>query len=37
MCSSDLKEIGIVLLTRVEDEAAAVATTVKGSKSNSDN
>jgi hypothetical protein len=35
--SREMKEIGIVLLTRVEDEAAAVATTVKGSKSNSDN
>lgn len=34
--SREMKEIGIVLLTRVEDEAAAVATTVKGSKSNSD-
>lgn len=33
--SREMKEIGIVLLTRVEDEAAAVATTVKSSKSNS--
>jgi hypothetical protein len=33
--SAEMKEIGIVLLTRPEDEAAAVATTVKSSKSNS--
>lgn len=33
--SREMKEIGIVLLTRVEDEAAAVATTVKSGKSNS--
>ena len=33
--SGDMKEIGIILLTRPEDEAAAVATTVKSSKSNS--
>lgn len=32
--SGDMKEIGIILLTRPEDEAAAVATTVKSSKSN---
>jgi hypothetical protein len=30
-----MKEIGIILLTRPEDEAAAMAVTVKGSKSNS--
>jgi hypothetical protein len=30
-----LKEIGVILLTRLEDEAAAIATTVKSSKSNS--
>ena len=29
-----MKETGIVLLTRPEDEAAAIAVTVKGSKSN---
>jgi hypothetical protein len=33
----EMKEIGIILLTRPEDEAAARAVTVKGSKSNSDN
>jgi len=33
----ELKEIGIILLTRVEDEAAAIAVTVRSSKSNSDN
>ncbi|CAG0953565.1 hypothetical protein BURK1_00330 [Burkholderiales bacterium] len=33
--SREMKEIGIVLLTRVEDEAAAVATTVRSVKSNS--
>ena len=33
--TAEMKEIGIVLLTRPEDEAAAVATTVKSSKSNS--
>jgi hypothetical protein len=31
----ELKEIAIILLTRLEDEAAARATTVKSSKSNS--
>ncbi len=31
----DLKEIGIILLTKPEDEAAAIAGTVKSSKSNS--
>jgi hypothetical protein len=31
----DLKETGIILLTRPEDEAAAIAVTVKSSKSNS--
>jgi len=31
----DLKEIAIIILTRAEDEAAARATTVKSSKSNS--
>jgi hypothetical protein len=31
----EMKEIGIILLTRPEDEAAARATTVKSSKSNS--
>ncbi len=30
-----MKEIGIILLTKPEDEAAAIATTVKSSKSNS--
>ncbi|MHB1991498.1 hypothetical protein [Metallibacterium scheffleri] len=30
-----MKETGIVLLTRPEDEAAAIAVTVRGSKSNS--
>ena len=30
-----MKETGIVLLTQPEDEAAAIAVTVKGSKSNS--
>jgi len=31
----EMKEIGIVLLTRPEDEAAAIRATVKSSKSNS--
>ena len=31
----EMKETGIILLTRPEDEAAAVAVTVKSSKSNS--
>lgn len=31
---NEMKEIGIILLVRPEDEAAAVATTVKSSKSN---
>jgi hypothetical protein len=31
----EMKEIGIILLTRLEDEAAAIAVTVRGSKSNS--
>ena len=31
----EMKEIGIIFLTRPEDEAAAIATTVKSSKSNS--
>jgi hypothetical protein len=31
-----MKEIGIIFLTKPEDEAAAIAVTVKGSKSNSD-
>ena len=31
----EMKEIGIILLTRPEDEAAAIAATVKSSKSNS--
>ena len=31
----EMKEIGIVLLTKPEDEAAAIAVTVKSSKSNS--
>lgn len=30
-----MKEIGIILLTNPEDEAAAIAATVKSSKSNS--
>lgn len=30
-----MKEIGIILLTRLEDEPAAIAVTVKSSKSNS--
>lgn len=30
----EMKEIGIILLTRPEDEAAAIAVTVKSSKSN---
>ena len=30
----DMKEIGIILLTKPEDEAAAIAVTVKSSKSN---
>lgn len=33
--SRQMKEIGIILLTRPEDEAAAIAATVKSSKSNS--
>jgi hypothetical protein len=33
--SREMKEIGIVLLTRPEDEAAAIKATVKSSKSNS--
>ena len=33
--SKDMKEIGIILLTKPEDEAAAIAVTVKSSKSNS--
>ena len=33
----EMKEIGIILLTKPEDEAAAIAVTVKSSKSNSDN
>jgi hypothetical protein len=33
--SSEMKEIGIILLTKPEDEAAAIAVTVKSSKSNS--
>jgi hypothetical protein len=33
--SKEMKEIGIILLTKPEDEAAAVAVTVKSSKSNS--
>lgn len=33
--SKEMKEIGIILLTRPEDEAAAIAVTVKSSKSNS--
>jgi hypothetical protein len=32
--SREMKEIGIILLTKPEDEAAAIATTVKSSKSN---
>ena len=35
--SKDQTEIGIILLTKPEDEAAAIAVTVKSSKSNSDN
>ncbi|CAG0955637.1 hypothetical protein BURK1_00435 [Burkholderiales bacterium] len=31
----EMKEIGIILLTRPEDEAAAIAVTVKSGKSNS--
>jgi hypothetical protein len=31
----EMREIGIILLTKPEDEAAAIATTVKSSKSNS--
>ena len=31
----DMREIGIILLTRPEDETAAIAVTVKSSKSNS--
>jgi hypothetical protein len=33
--NKERKEIGIILLTRPEDEAAAIAVTVKSSKSNS--
>jgi hypothetical protein len=33
--NKEMKEIGIILLTKPEDEAAAVAVTVKSSKSNS--
>jgi hypothetical protein len=33
--SKEMKEIGIILLTRPEDEAAAIAVTVKSSKSKS--
>jgi hypothetical protein len=33
--SREMKEIGIILLTKPEDEAAAIAVTVKSSKSNS--
>jgi hypothetical protein len=33
--SRELKEIAIIVLTRPEDEAAAISTTVKSSKSNS--
>jgi len=33
--SKEMKEIGIILLTQPEDEAAAIAVTVKSSKSNS--
>jgi hypothetical protein len=33
--SREMKEIGIILLTKTEDEAAAIAITVKSSKSNS--
>ena len=33
--SKEMKEIGIILLTNPEDEAAAIAVTVKSSKSNS--
>ena len=33
--SSEMREIGIILLTKPEDEAAAIAVTVKSSKSNS--
>jgi hypothetical protein len=33
--SKEMKEIGIILLTKPEDEAAAIAVTVKSSKSNS--
>ncbi len=33
----EMKEIGIILLTKPEDEATAIAVTVKASKSNSDN
>jgi len=33
----EMKEIGIIILTKPEDEAAAIAVTVKVSKSNSDN
>jgi len=33
--AKEMKEIGIILLTRPEDEAAAIAATVKSSKSNS--
>ena len=33
--SREMREIGVILLTRPEDEAAAIAATVKSSKSNS--
>jgi hypothetical protein len=33
--NKELKEIAIILLTKAEDEAAAIAVTVKSSKSNS--
>ena len=33
--AKEMKEIGIILLTKPEDEPAAIATTVKSSKSNS--
>ncbi|HSB15729.1 MAG TPA: hypothetical protein VLE22_14820 [Bryobacteraceae bacterium] len=33
--SKELKEIAIILLTKPEDEAAAIAVTIKSSKSNS--
>ena len=33
--NKDMKEIGVILLTKPEDEPAAIAVTVKSSKSNS--